>query len=88
MLDIKVAPKSSKTGIINENGCVKVYLNSPPVDGKANRECIELFAKQFRFPKSSIEIIKGSTGKNKRLQFNGLSADELSALIEKIEKKN
>jgi uncharacterized protein YggU (UPF0235/DUF167 family) len=33
-----------------------VYLNSPPVDGKANKEVIQLLAEKFDIPKSLITI--------------------------------
>ena len=37
IFDITVSPKSSRSEvIIDAAGKVKVYLNSPPVDGKAN----------------------------------------------------
>jgi uncharacterized protein (TIGR00251 family) len=55
----------------------KVYLKSPPVDGKANEECIALLAKTFHVSKSSVVIEKGEHGKKKRVRIAGLSLDEL-----------
>ena len=56
---------------------LKVYLKSPPVDGKANEECIALLAKTFRVPKSSVIISKGEHGKRKRVVIGGLTFEEI-----------
>jgi uncharacterized protein (TIGR00251 family) len=42
-----------------------VHLKSPPVDGKANKELIELLAKKFSVTKSQITILIGLSGRNK-----------------------
>ncbi|MBD2177643.1 DUF167 domain-containing protein [Pseudanabaena sp. FACHB-1998] len=63
---VKVKPNSKKQAIIEESdGSLTVHLKSPPVDGKANKELIELLAKKFDVPKSHITILVGFTGRNK-----------------------
>ena len=70
ILSIKVIPKSSRSTItVHESGQVRVYLNSPPADGKANSECIKLFSKALKVPKSNITIIKGQKGRNKESRY-------------------
>ena len=81
-LEITVSPKSSQSKItIDENNNIKVYLHSPPVDGKANAECIQLFSKKLNIAKSKINIIKGTKGKRKKLEINGLTYDEVIRLL-------
>ncbi len=58
-MKIKVTVKAnSKQQKIEESadGSLIVRLKSPPVDGKANRELIEMLAKQFKVAKSQISI--------------------------------
>lgn len=63
---VKVKPNSKKQSIIEEDdGSLTVHLKSPPVDGKANQELIELLAKKFGVPKSHISIQVGLSGRNK-----------------------
>ncbi|MFM7887641.1 MAG: DUF167 domain-containing protein [Pseudanabaena sp.] len=63
---IKVKPNSKKQAIIEEDdGSLTVYLQSPPVDGKANQELVVLLAKKFGVPKSNISIQAGLSGRNK-----------------------
>lgn len=82
VLDITVSPKSSKSKItIDSDNNIKVYLNSPPVDGKANSECIQLFSKKLHIAKSNITIEKGIKGKKKKLLIDGLSYDEIIKIL-------
>jgi uncharacterized protein len=77
-IDIKVITKSSRSKIIAaEDGSIRVYLNSPPVDGQANKECIELFSKKLKISKSSITIEKGMKAKNKKICIEGLDYPEI-----------
>jgi len=63
---MKVKPNSKQQSIIEEkDGSLTVHLKSPPVDGKANKELVELLAKKFAVPKSRITIQVGLTGRNK-----------------------
>ena len=83
ILDITVHPKSSRSCILFLENTVKVYINSPPVDGKANDECIALFSKLFRIAKSKIEIVKGDKGRKKRLIIHGFTFQEVNEIIKK-----
>ena len=70
---VKVEPRSSKSGIIGLYGdALKVKLTSPPVDGKANEELVELLAKECGIPKSAIEIVSGQSSKNKLVRIAGI----------------
>ena len=74
-LNIKVEPRSSKSGIVGPYGdALKVKLTSPPVEGKANKELIEVLAKGFRIAKKDVEIISGQSSKNKIVRLNGVSS--------------
>jgi len=78
VFDITVSPKSSRSEIIiDASGKIKVYLNSPPVDGKANTECINMLSKKLKTAKSNIEIEKGDHGKNKRISVTGMTLAEV-----------
>ena len=46
---------------------LKIKLKAPPVDGAANKMCIQYLAKCLKIPKSSIEIISGHSSRTKRL---------------------
>ena len=46
---------------------LKIKLTAPPVDGAANKMCVQYLAKFLKIPKSSLEIISGHTGRTKRI---------------------
>ena len=68
ILKILVQPRSSKNMIAGQHGdALKIKLTAPPVDGAANKMCVQQLAKWLKIPKSSIEIISGHSSRIKRL---------------------
>ncbi|MCP2728415.1 DUF167 domain-containing protein [Limnofasciculus baicalensis] len=68
---VKVKPNSKQQKIEeSEDGTLIVHLKSPPVDGKANKELIDLLAKRFNVPKSKIIIKSGLSSKNKAIEID------------------
>lgn len=69
---IKVEPRSSKSGIAGRYGdALKVKLKSPPVEGKANKELIDVLAREWGIPKKNIKIVSGQSSKNKIVRILG-----------------
>ena len=65
-LKISARPGSSKSEISGIfDGRLKIKLCAPPVDGKANKELIKYLSKIGKAPKTSFEIIRGITSKQK-----------------------
>ncbi len=72
---VKVHPRAKKDAITGEVGdALKVALNAPPVDGKANEACIRFLAEILRVPRSSVTIAAGETNRNKLIRVAGMSA--------------
>lgn len=69
---VKVKPGSREPGLEQRpDGSWIARVKSPPVDGKANREMIELFADHFGVAKSQVEIRSGAGGRMKLLRILG-----------------
>ena len=66
---ITVKPQSKKSEVkkISE-GEYAVSVNAPAREGKANEAVIELLARHFSVPKSSIRILRGQSGRRKLVQ--------------------
>jgi len=58
-----------------------VRIAAAPVEGAANQELIKLLAKAFKLPKNAVQIISGSTSKNKIVRIQGGDATRLQELI-------
>ena len=68
ILKVFIQPRSSKNMIAGQHGdTLKIKLTAPPVDGAANKMCIQYLAKWLNVPKSSIEILSGHSSRTKRL---------------------
>ena len=71
ILRVRVQPKASRDEISGLQGdALKVRITAPPVDGKANAHLIKFLAKQFGVAKSSITLISGESGRDKRLRIH------------------
>lgn len=85
IVKLKISPNASKNEIIKTEDGVKVKITAQPVDGKANKCLIEFLSKTFKIPKTSIEIIKGETSKEKTLLIKILDDDKISMIKNVIE---
>jgi uncharacterized protein (TIGR00251 family) len=75
---VKVHPRARTNAITGMVGdALKLALNAPPVDGKANQAVIEFFADLFAIPRSSVTIASGETSRNKIVRVSGLSRTEV-----------
>ena len=68
ILQVKAKPNSRVSALTQQDdGTWLAQLKSPPIDGKANAELIELVARAFGCAKSSIAIKTGAGSKLKRV---------------------
>lgn len=80
---IKLLPRSSKSRImVMEGEFYRIKVNSPPVDGEANKELVSLISKKLKVPKGSIEIISGKTSRMKVLRIQGIDKETVTRLME------
>lgn len=71
VLQIKVKPNAKASRLEQAaDGSWSAQLKSPPVDGKANRELIELVAEQFGCRKADVTIRSGASGRLKLVQID------------------
>ncbi len=83
-LFVKLTPQAKKNGIqgVYEDPStqppqqrLKIALNAPPVEGKANEALIKMLSKMTNIAKSNILILSGHTQKNKTLLLKGVYED-------------
>jgi len=67
-LRVRVKPNARVSSLGQEpDGTWLARLKSPPVDGKANQELVELVAEHFHCRKSAVLIKSGASGRMKSL---------------------
>ncbi|MBS3903478.1 MAG: DUF167 domain-containing protein [Anaplasmataceae bacterium] len=78
VLLVKVLPKTSKEEIVGwENGELKIRLKAVPEKGAANQALIAFLSKILKVPKQTIRLVRGETGRHKRLEISGMTQEQL-----------
>ena len=78
VISVRVTPRSSKNTIAGEmEGALKVKLQAPPVEGKANKALVEFLSEALDVSKSAITLLSGETGRNKRVFVKGVAANDI-----------
>ena len=79
---VRLVPRARRSEIaaVNEDH-LRIRVQAPPVDGKANRELVRWLAQQAGVPKSSVRLAAGRASRNKRLTIAGVTAPELAARL-------
>ncbi len=81
-VSVRVVPRSSKEGVAGfEGGVVRIRLNAPPVEGKANEALVRFLSKALGVPKSRIALVVGERGRNKVVRVDGITREALLAAL-------
>ena len=76
-LTVKVHPRARRTALAGRIGDAwKLSLAAPPVDGKANEECVRFFAELAGVPRSRVRIVMGLTSRLKVVEIEGITPEE------------
>lgn len=75
-LALKVTPGAKKNEILGWEDdypqvgrVLKVKIAAPPVEGKANKEIVLFLAKALGIPKTSVEVVHGTSGRIKLVEI-------------------
>jgi uncharacterized protein len=70
---VKVQPRARKTEVDGKLGdSFKLRLAAPPVDGKANEECVRFLAELFGVARAAVRIVSGLTARIKIVEIDGV----------------
>ena len=78
---VRVQPRASTnevSGVVD--GALKIRLQAPAVEDRANRALCELVAQLLKRPKSAVRILSGERSRTKRLEVMGATAAEVESL--------
>ena len=79
---LRAQPGAKRTAIVGLYGDqLKVAVQAPPVEGKANAALIKFFADFFALPKSSVRILAGELNRSKVVGLGGLTAQQAEEKI-------
>jgi len=82
MLRLHVRPGASRAGLAGlHGGALAIRVGARPIGGAANREVLELLAGALGVPGSSLEIVAGGRGRDKRVCVHGLGPEVIRSRL-------
>jgi len=82
ILPVRAVPRASKNEIQGVHGdALKVRLQAPPVEGKANQALILFLSDALDISRSQLSIASGETGRNKAVLITGITKAKLISLL-------
>jgi hypothetical protein len=83
-IDIQVTPNAPRTmtdGL--HDGALRVRLNAPPVDGKANLALVKWLAAQLKVARAGVSVERGETSRRKQVRIDAaqVGGAQWSALL-------
>jgi len=82
ILPVRVQPRASKDEIAGEiGGALKVRLQAPAVEDRANEALIEFLAALLKTSKSAVRILSGHHSRSKRVEIRGVTQQQVFGLV-------
>jgi len=76
---LRVRPGARIAAVVGAHGDrLKVSINAPPVDGKANDALLHLLAGWLRLPVRQLHLHSGASGRDKVVRIEATNAEELT----------
>lgn len=82
LFTVQVTPRAKRDEISRvTDDVVKIRLNAPPVEGRANEALIKFLADRLDIPRGQVEIVRGETSRRKVVRVRGVSVAQIKAII-------
>jgi len=80
---VYVQPRASLTELAGlHDGCIKIRLAAPPVDGAANAALIAFVAERLGIAKQHVRLVSGHGSRRKVLEIEGLSLADIHGALD------
>ena len=79
---VRVQPRASKNEVAGVmEGTLKIRLQAPAVEDRANEALREYLAELLKRPRSAVRILAGERSRVKRVEVVGVTAAEVEGLV-------
>jgi len=90
-LAVRAQPGAKKTTIIGlyaegEAAQLKIAVQAPPVDGRANEALVAFLAETFGIPKRSVKLVSGELARSKVFLLNGVRSGQAKQILDEAVK--
>jgi uncharacterized protein (TIGR00251 family) len=78
---VRVQPRASRNEIDGERqGALRIRLNAPPLEGRANEALRRFLADCLNVPLGAVKIASGQRSRVKRVEVQGVRAEQIRAI--------
>lgn len=86
-LAVRAQPGTKKTAIVGVHGegdaaQLKIAVQAPPIEGRANEALITFLAAIFHLPKGAVELKSGQLSRSKVFLIRGVSIERARAILD------
>jgi uncharacterized protein len=82
VFQVRVQPRASRDEVAGEmDGALKVRLQAPAVEGRANEALIAFLSSVLKRPKAAVRISSGERSRLKRVEVMGVTKNDILGLL-------
>jgi uncharacterized protein (TIGR00251 family) len=82
VFQVRVQPRASRDEVAGEmDGALKVRLQAPAIEGRANEALIEFLSSVLKRPKAAVRISSGERSRLKRVEVTGVTMNDILGLL-------
>jgi uncharacterized protein (TIGR00251 family) len=79
---VRVQPRASRDEIAGETaGAIKIRLQAPALENRANEALIDFLAHLLKTPKSAVRLLSGERSRTKRIEIRGVTKQQIEQLL-------
>lgn len=81
-MNVRVIPRAGRSGFAGTRAdALLIRLASPPVEGAANAELLEVLADLLDVPKRALRIVSGERSRLKRVRVEGTTPEYIAQRV-------
>jgi len=79
---VRVQPRASRDELAGVmDGALKIRLQAPALENRANEALVDFLAQLLKRPKSAVRILAGERSRIKRVEISGVTKQQVLALL-------
>jgi uncharacterized protein (TIGR00251 family) len=82
VFQVRVQPRAGREEVVGEtDGVLKVRLQAPAIEGRANEALIAFLSRVLKRPKAAVRISSGERSRLKRVEVTGVTRNDILGLL-------